>query len=100
MLVVGRKTEGKRLRNKLKQLNVKLLKMRTEGARAMVAYLRRHLRGHIQYYGVSAIKAINTGIFLVMVSYSAFGDTKVWRLDLATESQKLGPEDFVAWIAQ
>lgn len=51
--VVGRKTEGKRLRNKLKQLNVKLRKMRTEGGRAMVAYLRRHLRGHIQYYGVS-----------------------------------------------
>jgi RNA-directed DNA polymerase len=51
--VVGRKTEGKRLRKKLKQLNVKLRQLRAEGGRAMVAYLRRHLRGHIQYYGVS-----------------------------------------------
>ena len=51
--MVGRKTEGKRLRKKLKLLNVRLWKMRAEGGRAMVAYLRRHLRGYIQYYGVS-----------------------------------------------
>ncbi len=47
-----------------------------------------------------ALKAINTGIFLVIVSYSAFGDTEVWRLDLATESQKVGPEAFAAWMAK
>ncbi|MEA3410010.1 MAG: group II intron maturase-specific domain-containing protein, partial [Pseudomonadota bacterium] len=51
--VVGRKTEGKRMRKKLKELSVRLRKMRAKGGRAMVAYLRRHLRGHIQYYGVS-----------------------------------------------
>jgi group II intron reverse transcriptase/maturase len=66
--VVGRKTEGKRLRNKLKQLNVKLRKMRTEGGRAMVAYLRRHLRGHIQYYGVSG----NSRIVARYVYYATF----------------------------
>lgn len=66
--VVGRKTEGKRLRNKLKQLNVKLRKMRTEGGRAMVAYLRRHLRGHIQYYGVSG----NSRIVASYVYYATY----------------------------
>ncbi len=51
--VVGRKTDAKRVRRKLKQLSAHLRRMRTQGGQAMVAYLRRHLRGHIQYYGVS-----------------------------------------------
>jgi len=51
--VVGRKTDGKRQRKKLKALNAKLKAMRSEGGKAMIAYLCRHLRGHIQYYGVS-----------------------------------------------
>lgn len=51
--VVGRKTDGKRLRKKLKDLNERLRGMRTQGGQAMVTFLSRHLRGHIQYYGVS-----------------------------------------------
>lgn len=51
--VVGRKTDGKRKRKKLQALNAKLRALRGEGGREMVAHLRRHLRGHIQYYGVS-----------------------------------------------
>jgi group II intron reverse transcriptase/maturase len=51
--VVGRKTEGKRIRKKLKQLSERLRALRVEGGQAMVAYVGRHLRGHIQYYGVS-----------------------------------------------
>ncbi len=51
--VVARKTDAKRVRRKLKQLSERLRGMRTQGGDAMVAYLRRHLRGHIQYYGVS-----------------------------------------------
>ena len=51
--VVGRKTDAKRVRRKLKQLSERLRGMRAQGGQAMVAYLRRHLRGHIQYYGVS-----------------------------------------------
>jgi len=51
--VVGRKTDGKRLSKKLKQLNERLRALRTQGGAAMLAYLIRHLRGHIQYYGVS-----------------------------------------------
>jgi len=51
--VVGRKTEGKRVGRKLKQLNGHLRRLRAQGGQAMVVYLSRHLRGHIQYYGVS-----------------------------------------------
>jgi len=51
--VVGRKTDRKRMRKKLKDLNERLRGMRTQGAEAMLTFLQRHLRGHIQYYGVS-----------------------------------------------
>ena len=51
--VVGRRTEGKRFRKKLAQLGGKLRELRVQGGQAMVTYLRRHLQGHIQYYGVS-----------------------------------------------
>jgi group II intron reverse transcriptase/maturase len=51
--VVGRKTEGQRLRKKLMGLNQRLRAMRGEGGRAILVYVQRHLRGHIQYYGVS-----------------------------------------------
>lgn len=51
--VVGRRTEAKRVRKKLKVLSERLRGLRTQGAMAMVGFVRRHLRGHIQYYGVS-----------------------------------------------
>ena len=51
--VVGRKTEGKRFNGKLKQLNERLRRLRMIGGKAMMAYVRRHLQGHIRYYGVS-----------------------------------------------
>ncbi|MBN2886339.1 MAG: group II intron reverse transcriptase/maturase, partial [Chromatiaceae bacterium] len=51
--VVGRKTEGKRLSRKLSQLNERLRAMRSQGGAAMLDFFIRHLRGHIQYYGVS-----------------------------------------------
>lgn len=51
--VVGRKTDGKRASKKLKILSDRLQKMRTQGGKAMLAYTRRHLQGHINYYGVS-----------------------------------------------
>jgi RNA-directed DNA polymerase len=51
--VVGRKTEGKRFRGKLRLLNQRLRNLRVEGGRIMMEYTRNHLRGHIQYYGVS-----------------------------------------------
>ena len=50
---VGRRTEGKRFSKKLKLLNQRLRLLRVQGGKSMMAYVRRHLRGHIQYYGVS-----------------------------------------------
>lgn len=52
-LVVGRKTHGERIRKKLKALSVRLASLRTHGGKVMVEYVRRHLQGHIQYFGVS-----------------------------------------------
>lgn len=51
--VVGRKTQSERIRKKLKALSVRLAKLRTQGGKAMVEYVRRHLQGHIQYFGIS-----------------------------------------------
>ena len=51
--VVGRQTQGERMRKKLKVLSGRLATLRTHGGRAMLEYVRRHLQGHIQYYGVS-----------------------------------------------
>jgi group II intron reverse transcriptase/maturase len=51
--VVGRKTDAKRMRKKLKHVSELLRSLRTQGGEAMVEFIRRHLRGHIQYYGVS-----------------------------------------------
>lgn len=50
---VGRKTEGKRFRNKLKELGRRLRELRTKGGKAMVQFAVRHLQGHMQYYGIS-----------------------------------------------
>lgn len=50
---IGRKTQGKRFRAKLKQLNSKLRSLRCTGIHGMLTYLKRHLQGHMQYYGVS-----------------------------------------------
>jgi RNA-directed DNA polymerase len=51
--VVGRKTDGKRARRKLKLLDARLRSLRAHGGAAMVDYVARHLIGHRQYYGVS-----------------------------------------------
>jgi group II intron reverse transcriptase/maturase len=51
--LVGRQTEGKRFRTKLKALNERLRALRVAGGNQMVEFVRQHLEGHIQYYGVS-----------------------------------------------
>ena len=51
--VVGRKTQGERVRKKLTALSGRLAALRTLGGKAMLEYVRRHLQGHIQYFGVS-----------------------------------------------
>jgi RNA-directed DNA polymerase len=61
--VVGRKTQRERLQKKLKTLGVRLAILRTHGGRTMMGYVRHHLQGHIQYFGVSGnIRAVRTYI--------------------------------------
>ncbi|WP_295582428.1 reverse transcriptase domain-containing protein [uncultured Lamprocystis sp.] len=50
---VGRRTIGKRVRKKLRALGDELAKRSTAGGTAMIDDAGRHLRGHIQYCGVS-----------------------------------------------
>jgi RNA-directed DNA polymerase len=50
---LGRKTQRERLRKKLVALGARLMALRIEGTRAMQEYVRQHLNGHIQYYGIS-----------------------------------------------
>ena len=50
---IGRKTDKPRMQKKLKAVSLKLQKLRIAGVAQMVQYLRQHLAGHVQYYGVS-----------------------------------------------
>ena len=34
-------------------MEMRLAALRTRGGKAMIEYVKRHVRGHIQYYGVS-----------------------------------------------
>ena len=40
-------------RKKLKELNRRVRLLRMKGGAAMISFMKRHLNGHIQYYGVS-----------------------------------------------
>ena len=51
--LVGRWTQGKRFRSKLQALNERLRELRVAGGNKMEEFVRQHLAGHIQYYGVS-----------------------------------------------
>jgi hypothetical protein len=51
--LVGRKTERKRIGKKLRKLAEQLSILRVKGGKAMVEYVVLHLRGHMQYYGLS-----------------------------------------------
>jgi RNA-directed DNA polymerase len=50
---LGRKTQRQRVTKSLKALGARLKALRIEGTRALQEYVRLHLRGHIQYFGVS-----------------------------------------------
>jgi hypothetical protein len=65
--VVGRKTECKRIRKKLKQLGERLRELRVKGGKAMVEYVVQHVRGHVQYYGVSGnMRSLQTYCWCVL----------------------------------
>jgi group II intron reverse transcriptase/maturase len=64
--VVGRQTQAERIRKKLKAVSVRLVALRTYGGKAMLEYVRRHLQGHIQYFGVSGnSRSLHTYVYLV-----------------------------------
>ncbi len=51
--ILGRKTEAKRMKQKLKEITYNLKGRRTRGTKEMVDYAVRHVRGHLYYYGIS-----------------------------------------------
>jgi group II intron reverse transcriptase/maturase len=64
---VRRKTEGKRLSKKLKLLSERVRALRVKGGKAMMAYVHRQLRGHIQYYGVSGnLRSVRTYYYFAL----------------------------------
>jgi RNA-directed DNA polymerase len=61
-----RKTQRERVRKNLKALGVRLKALRMQGAHAMQEYVRLHLRGHIQYFGVTGnSRSVCTYVFRV-----------------------------------
>jgi hypothetical protein len=63
---LGRKTQRERIGKNLKALGARLSALRTEGARAMQEYVRLHVRGHIQYFGVTGnSRSVRTYVFHV-----------------------------------
>jgi len=90
--VVGRKSDGKRLGKKLKALNARLRAMRVQGGNAMVAYLIRHLRGHLQYYGVSG-----NSRWVSSYVYFATGQLFKW-LNRRSQKRSLNWKQFAAYI--
>jgi hypothetical protein len=63
---LGRKTQRERFRKRLVALGVCLKALREQGTHAMQEYVRQHLVGHIQYYGVSGnSRSVGTHVFRV-----------------------------------
>ncbi|MCW5602197.1 hypothetical protein [Nitrosomonas sp.] len=65
----GAEKQGSRINKKLKEVGVRLAKLRTNGGRAMMDYAKRHLQGHIAYFGVSGNRrSLKTYIYRRYVS--------------------------------
>jgi len=64
--VVGRKAQRERIAKKLKEVNLRLAALRTQGGKAMMLYAKRHLMGHVAYYAVSGnIRQIRKYAYLI-----------------------------------
>lgn len=84
--LVGRRTEGKRVRRKLQELNIKLAKLRSEGGQVMQDFARRHALGHLQYYGVSGnYEGVKTYIYLIGVLLHKWLNRRSQRKSLTWE---------------
>jgi RNA-directed DNA polymerase len=63
---LGRKTQRERVTKNLKALGARLKVLRIEGTHAMQDYIRLHLRGYIQYFGVRGnSRSVRTYVFHV-----------------------------------
>lgn len=90
--LVGRRTEGKRFWKKLKLLGERLQELRTAGGKNMLEYVVRHLRGHIQYYGVS-------GNFRSVQTYCRYAHKQLFKwLNRRSEKRSVTWEVFNARI--
>jgi len=69
--MVGRQTERKRIQRKIEALKERLKELRVQGQQAMVTYVRQHLQGHIQYYGVSG-NSRSLGLYVFLCSRLLF----------------------------
>jgi len=92
--VVGRKTERKRFSKKLKQMKDALRMLRTSGGKAMVKYVELHLRGHMQYYGVSGnIRSVR--------SYCYQALRQLWKwLNRRSQRRSISWDNFFARVAR
>ncbi len=83
--VVGRRTERKRFKRKLQELNERLRALRVRGGTAMLCYFQQHMRGHIQYYGVS-------GNYRQLAAYAYFASRLLykWLNRRSQRRQRLG----------
>lgn len=68
---VGRTTQRDRVAKKLKEVSRKLATLRLQGGQAMMDYARRHLVGHVAYYGVSG-NARQIGNYAYLISRLLF----------------------------
>jgi group II intron reverse transcriptase/maturase len=63
---VGRTTQRQRIGKKLAAMAERLKQLRLSGTKAMIAYVQQHVRGHIQYYGISGnMRALRRYVYLV-----------------------------------
>lgn len=77
---------------KLKALGDHLQRLRSEGGNAMLAFFIRHVRGHIQYYGVSGNSRALAGYL-----YAAIGLLFKW-LNRRSQRRSLTWKRFTAYI--
>ena len=90
---LGRKTQRERVRKKLVALGARLQVLRIAGTRAMQEYVRLHLQGHIQYFGVSGnSRSVATYVFRV-------GRLLFKWLNRRSERRSISETRFYAWLS-
>jgi len=52
----------------------------------------------MSFHPQQILNAVSAGILLAMVSSPAWGQTEVWRMDLASESREVSPQAFPEWM--